>query len=56
LEEEQRSSSITKEVPISHIKVEIGKKPSCPFRASHRVKMVKIYPYKMDVKKLPEAA
>jgi hypothetical protein len=32
------------------------KKPSCPFRASHRVKMVEIYPYKVDVKKLPEAA
>jgi hypothetical protein len=41
LEEEQRSSSITKEEPmdiLSHIKVEIGKNPSCPFRAPHRGK------------------
>jgi hypothetical protein len=32
----------------------IQEKPSCPFRAPHRMKMVEIYPYKVNVKKLPE--
>jgi hypothetical protein len=58
------ANKILKTLKIKQIKklllgrfLPLDKKPSCPFRAPHRMKMVEIYPYKVNVKKyrkLPE--